>query len=74
MSQTTVACKNLKTNEKVEGNLEIIIIRQQRLIDTIFTASVATFVSIIYINFGCAINWSDLPKILKKTNRASHWI
>ncbi|KAJ8947737.1 hypothetical protein NQ318_017999 [Aromia moschata] len=43
-----------------------LIIREPRIIDTIFTAAVATLVAVMYINFGCAINWKELPTILKK--------
>ncbi|XP_012229330.1 ileal sodium/bile acid cotransporter-like [Linepithema humile] len=44
----------------------IIIIRQERLIDTIFTTSVVLLVSILYINFGCAMDWSVCRNTLKR--------
>lgn len=42
------------------------MIREVRAIDTVFTASVATLVSIIYVNFGCALNWDELRKSLRR--------
>lgn len=41
-------------------SLAIIIIREERLVDKLFTASVATLVSILYINFGAAL---DVQKV-----------
>lgn len=41
-------------------SLAIIIVREERLIDKLFTISVATLVSILYINFGAAL---DLQKV-----------
>lgn len=41
-------------------SLKIVIIREERLIDTLFTISVASLVSILYINFGAAL---DLQKV-----------
>lgn len=41
-------------------SLAVVIIREERLIDTLFTISVATLVSILYINFGAAL---DLQKV-----------
>lgn len=42
------------------------MVRKKRVIDTVFTASVAMLVSILYINFGCAIDWSQFRNILKR--------
>ncbi|XP_012536492.1 ileal sodium/bile acid cotransporter isoform X2 [Monomorium pharaonis] len=44
----------------------ITVIREERTIDTIFTASVAILVSILYINFGCAMDWKVCRDTLKK--------
>ncbi|XP_029675974.1 ileal sodium/bile acid cotransporter-like isoform X2 [Formica exsecta] len=44
----------------------IIVVREERTIDTIFTASVAILVSILYINFGCAMDWDVCRDTLKK--------
>lgn len=46
--------------------LPIVIIREERLIDTIFTISVASLVSILYINFGAALDLAKLKNILLK--------
>lgn len=62
----------IKIKEKPSGNevlteaVPITVIRKKRVIDVAFTASVATLVSIIYINFGCALNWGELKTSLKK--------
>ncbi|KAJ3643039.1 hypothetical protein Zmor_025777 [Zophobas morio] len=50
----------------VPGKLDVTVIRKKRVIDTVFTSSVATLVSIIYINFGCALNWGEMLKNLKR--------
>lgn len=44
----------------------IIVKRPERVIDIVFTASVAIFVSIMYINFGCAMDWSVCHETLKR--------
>lgn len=61
-----MTCVNKKTKEKCEDHVDVVVVRKKRLIDTIFTASVAMLVSILYINFGCAIDWSQLRDILKR--------
>jgi sodium/bile acid cotransporter 3/5 len=52
--------------EGAPGAMDVTVIREKRVIDTVFTSSVATLVSIIYINFGCAFNWGELHKTLKR--------
>lgn len=44
----------------------ITVIREERTIDTIFTISVAILVSILYINFGCALDWSVCRDTLRR--------
>ncbi|KAL0116804.1 hypothetical protein PUN28_010017 [Cardiocondyla obscurior] len=44
----------------------ITVVREERTIDHIFTASVAILVSILYINFGCAMDWSVCRNTLRK--------
>jgi len=44
----------------------IIVVREERTIDSVFTASVAILVSILYINFGCAMNWNVCRDTLKR--------
>lgn len=46
--------------------LSITVIRETRVIDTVFTYSVAILVSLIYINFGCVLDWEILKQTLKK--------
>lgn len=46
--------------------IDVIVIRQKRVIDTVFTASVIALVSILYINFGCAMDWDLCRKTLRK--------
>ncbi|XP_046972949.1 solute carrier family 10 member 6-like isoform X2 [Vanessa cardui] len=48
------------------GTLPITVTRPQRVIDTIFTTSVAVFVSLIFINFGCAMHWPTVKGVLKR--------
>ncbi|KAF7990391.1 hypothetical protein HCN44_000196 [Aphidius gifuensis] len=60
---------NVITNEGISASSEtllVTIIRPERLIDTIFVISVATLVSILYINFGCAIDWQIICETMKK--------
>lgn len=44
----------------------ITVIREERTIDTIFTISVAILVSILYINFGCAMDWNVCRDTLRR--------
>ncbi|CAH1374865.1 unnamed protein product [Tenebrio molitor] len=60
LGKTRVRC------EGASGAMDVTVIREKRVIDTVFTSSVATLVSIIYINFGCAFNWGELHKTLKR--------
>lgn len=54
------------TSEKSDTILPLIIIRQETVLNHIFTGSVATLVSILYINFGAALDLSVLKGILKR--------
>lgn len=64
LGKTSIKCRTKE--RQIDGNLDVIVVRKKRVIDTVFTASVATLVSIIYINFGCALNWSELRDSIKK--------
>lgn len=68
--QTTVSLKvtdgNNNNSTVAEEAIDVTVIREVRVVDTIFTSSVATLVSIIYINFGCALDWNALKQNLKK--------
>lgn len=55
-----VAIEQNGSIDKSDKYLPVIIIRKVRLIDTLFTISVASLVSILYINFGAAL---DLKKV-----------
>lgn len=46
--------------------LSIVVMRYERTIDKIFTSSIIILVSILYINFGCAMDWKLCKKTLKK--------
>lgn len=54
--------QTMLSNEK----LPITVIREERVIDKVFTISVATLVSILYINFGAAIDIPTLKIIVRK--------
>lgn len=53
-------------NSEVEesAKIPIIITRDQRLIDKLFIISVATLVSILYINFGAALDFEKVKSVL----------
>ena len=59
---------NRKNNVTVEGEdkMPVIVTRKTRIIDTAFTISVATLVSILYINFGAALDLHVLKSILRR--------
>lgn len=46
--------------------LPVIVIRKERLIDKVFTISVATLVSVLFVNFGCALDWNVLVETFRK--------
>ena len=46
--------------------LMVTVVRPERVIDKVFVYSVAILVSIIYINFGCALDWSVFKKTIRK--------
>lgn len=58
--------KNQNLLTQKEEKLPTTVIRKKRVIDTVFSASVATLVSIMYINFGCALKWGELKSNLKR--------
>ncbi|XP_013099094.1 P3 protein isoform X2 [Stomoxys calcitrans] len=59
------------TKEISREYLTLIIIRKTRIIDHIFTGSVALFVSLLYINFGAALDLSVLKGLIIKPVSAS---
>lgn len=58
--------KNDNFTERSDQTLPVIITREEKIINHIFTGSVATLVSILYINFGAALDVSKLKGILKR--------
>lgn len=48
------------------NRMDVTVIRKQRVIDRVFTASTATLVALIYVNFGCALDWPSFRSNLKK--------
>lgn len=54
------------TMERSANTLPVVIIREVRTIDHVFTGSVATLVSILYINFGAALNLKNLKSIIRR--------
>lgn len=52
---------------EIKGDVfTVSVVRRERVIDSVFTASVAVLVSILYINFGCAIDWEVCRATLKR--------
>lgn len=47
-------------------SLPVTVVRKHRLIDKVFTISVAVLVSILFVNFGCALNLEILTAHLRK--------
>lgn len=52
--------------EKSDSVMLVIITRAKRVIDTVFVASVATLVSILYINFGAALDLKKVKGVLRR--------
>lgn len=50
--------------EQANQTLTVIIIREEKTIDRIFTASIVALVSILYINFGAALDLGKVKEIL----------
>ncbi|XP_025073454.1 ileal sodium/bile acid cotransporter-like [Pogonomyrmex barbatus] len=64
-TKLTVNLMKYKIIDSREVSL-ITVIREERIIDSVFTISVAILVSILYINFGCAMNWSTCRATLRR--------
>lgn len=54
------------SNDSSENVLPVIIVRAQRFIDTAFVVSVASLVSILYINFGAAMDLRKVQGVLRR--------
>lgn len=44
----------------------VVVTRPKRPIDTAFTVSVASLVAIIFVNFGCALDWELVKKTVRR--------
>uniref|UniRef100_A0A6P7G2V1 P3 protein-like isoform X2 n=1 Tax=Diabrotica virgifera virgifera TaxID=50390 RepID=A0A6P7G2V1_DIAVI len=67
LGKTRVSCrKKIEGTKTPNSSMDVIVIRKKRFIDKMFTGSVATLISILYINFGCALDWKELKTILKR--------
>jgi solute carrier family 10 (sodium/bile acid cotransporter), member 3/5 len=49
-----------------DSSLPVVITRPKRAIDTIFTVSIITLVSLLYINFGAAVDVTVVKGILRR--------
>lgn len=49
---------------KQSNKLSVSVTRENRILDKIFTGSVITLVSIIFINFGCALDIRSLKQAI----------
>lgn len=58
--------RNENVTEKSNELLNVTILRPKRLIDQLFTYSVIILVSILYINFGAALNLQTMSDIMKR--------
>lgn len=63
-----VSKKNSETGELVAVGppLEVAVLRQDKVINKVFTAFVATVVSINYINMGCALDLGIVKDVLRR--------
>ncbi|XP_018362929.1 PREDICTED: ileal sodium/bile acid cotransporter-like isoform X2 [Trachymyrmex cornetzi] len=67
LGRTTLTFTVTEMTIKEDREVAVItVIREERIIDTVFTASVAILVSILYINFGCAIDWNVCRNTLRR--------
>lgn len=55
-----------QTTTQSKEHFDIVIIRERRIIDHIFTGSVILLVSLLYINFGAALDLQVLKDLIKK--------
>lgn len=49
-----------------EDSMNVKVVRRGRVIDEVFKYASATMAALIYINFGCALTWSEIRKNLKR--------
>ncbi|XP_063369208.1 ileal sodium/bile acid cotransporter-like [Cydia amplana] len=65
-SEIKVATKRDTAEYPVDNSLSVTVLRPERVIDRIFVISVALFVSLIFINFGCAMHWPTVKEVVKR--------
>jgi sodium/bile acid cotransporter 3/5 len=58
--------RNESVTEKSNEQLNVTILRPKRVIDQLFTYSVIILVSILYINFGAALNLQTITDIIRR--------
>lgn len=63
---SVVITRSANNVESSSETLTVIIIREERMIDRLFTVSVAGLVSILYINFGAAMDLTKVKGILRR--------
>ncbi|XP_038219705.1 sodium/bile acid cotransporter-like isoform X3 [Zerene cesonia] len=68
IGRTKIAIEAKREKESYPANdtMSVIVVRPSRVIDKLFTTSVAVFVSLIFINFGCAMHWPTVKEVLIK--------
>lgn len=55
-----------ESKKEKSDDLSVIIVRKDRVIDTVFIVSVASLVSILYINFGAALDLRKVKNSIRK--------
>ncbi|CAG4978844.1 unnamed protein product [Colias eurytheme] len=65
-TEIVIEAKREKQSYPANGTMPVIVVRPSRVIDKLFTTSVAVFVSLIFINFGCAMHWPTVKEVLLK--------
>lgn len=65
-AKVSVVITKADSDEVSSNTLAVIIIREERVIDKVFTISVASLVSILYINFGAALDLTKVKGIVRR--------
>lgn len=58
--------KIMAVRNSSDTHMNIVVIRKSQLIDKIFVICVAVLMSIIFINFGCALDINQLKQCVRK--------
>jgi solute carrier family 10 (sodium/bile acid cotransporter), member 3/5 len=51
---------------RADASLPVVVTRPKRVIDTVFTASIITLVSLLYVNFGAALDVTVVKGIMRR--------